>query len=196
MEKRQAVHKVFKTLTILKGIHAIIEILLGITLLVLSKEFISRGIITLVEGRLTGDPSGFISRYVSEFGLNLSLSIKLFFAIYLGSHGVVNLSLVYGIIKKPFIAYPLSLLVFIGFVGYQAYSYFVLSSVWLLAITLFDVLFIVLLFYEYHQHLKEYSFLGKLKLIVKAKVPRIVEIRLPRVTLVKNINSRSGFSIN
>ena len=81
--------------------------------------------------------------------------------------------------------YPISLLVFMVFIIYQTYDYFIASSTWLLLFTLFDVLFIGLLFYEYHHHLKEYSFLGKLKLIAKAKVPRIVEIRIPKINLVK-----------
>jgi uncharacterized membrane protein len=186
VEKQKTVHQVFKTITILKGIHAIIEILLGITLLILSKEFISNVIIISVDGRLVGDPSGIIARYISQFGVDLSLSIKLFFSFYLIGHGIVNFSLVYGIIKKPSIAYPISLVAFIGFLIYQTYSYFISSSLWMLLIILFDILFIGLLFYEYHHHLKKYSFLGKIKLIVKAKVPRIVKIKIPKITLIKS----------
>jgi uncharacterized membrane protein len=180
MEKIKTVHKVFKTVTILKGIHAIIELLLGIALLILSKEFISNAIVAFVEGRLAGDPSSFIAQYISQFGIDLSLGIKLFLSLYLLTHGVVNLSLVYGIIKKPFWAYPISIVLFIGFIIYQAYSYFILPSAWLLFLTLFDILFIGLVFYEYHILLKRYSFLGKLKLIVEAKVPKIVEINLKK----------------
>jgi len=180
MERRKTAHKIFKTVIILKGIHAIIEILLGITLLILSRKFISDVIVVIVEQRLVGDPDFFISQYISQFGIDLSLSIKLFFSFYLISHGIVNLSLVYGVIKKPSIAYPISFAVFIGFLIYQAYDYFVSSSLWMLLIILFDVLFIVLLFYEYNNHLKKYSFLGKLRLIARAKVPKIVEIFQPR----------------
>lgn len=176
MTKHQVVHKIFKTITILKGIHAIIEILLAILLLILSKEFISNVIVAFVEGRLAGEPTGFLAQYLTHIGLSLTLSIKLFFAIYLGIHGIVNLSLVYGIIKRPSIAYPVSLIIFIGFVIYQAYSYFILSSIWLLVLTLFDIFFILLLFYEYSKHLKTHSFLGKIKLIVVAKVPNIIEL--------------------
>ncbi|MEN9626485.1 MAG: hypothetical protein RL557_813 [archaeon] len=165
-------------ITLLKGIHAIIEILLGIILLILTKEFISNVIIALIEGRLAGDPNNFIAKYISQFGIDLSLSIKLFFAFYLISHGIVNLYLVYAIIKKPSFAYPISLVIFIGFLIYQTYDYFATSSLWMLVIILFDLLFIGLLFYEYNAHLKEYSFLGKLKLIAGAKVPKIVEIKI------------------
>ena len=164
MEKRKTVHTVFKTITILKGIHAIIEILLGITLLILSKDFISNVIIALVEGRLAGDPSGFIAKYISQFGIDLSLGIKLFFSLYFGIHGIVNLSLVYSIIKKPTIAYPVSLVVFIGFLIYETYSYFISSSIWLLSLALFDFFFIALLFHEYRHHLQKYSLLGIIRL--------------------------------
>ncbi len=101
MEKRRTVHAVFKTITVLKGVHAIIEIILGLALLILTKEFISSAIVAFIEGRLAGDPTGFIAKYITQFGIDLSLSIKLFFAFYFIIHGIVNLSLVYGIIKKP-----------------------------------------------------------------------------------------------
>jgi len=179
MENQKTVHKVFKTVTILKGIHAIIELLLGITLLILSEEFISNTIVAFVEGRLAGDPSNFVAQYISQFGIDLSLGIKLFLSFYLLGHGVVNLTLVYGIIKKPFWAYPISIILFIGFIIYQAYSYFILPSAWLLFLTLFDILFIGLVFFEYSHLLKKYSFLGKLKLIAEAKVPKIVDIKIP-----------------
>jgi uncharacterized membrane protein len=192
VKKQEAVHSVFKTITILKGIHAVIEILLGVILLILSKEMISNIIIYFVAGRLAGDPSGFVARHVTQFGIDMYFGMKLFFAVYLGSHGIVNLSLVYGIIKKPFIAYPISIVVFIGFLIYQAYSYFTITSVWLLVITLFDAVFIVLLFYEYNNHLKNHSFLGKLKLIAKAKVPRIVEIKLPKLRISRIIPIRQS----
>lgn len=188
MEQQKAVHKVFKTITILKGIHAIIEILLGITLLILSKEFISNIIVAFVEGRLAGDPSSFIAQYISQFGISLSFGIKLFLSLYLLIHGVVNLSLVYGIIKKPFWAYPISIVLFIGFIIYQAYSYFILPSGWLLFLTIFDIFFIGLVFYEYNHLLKKYSFLGKLKLIAEAKVPKIVEIKIPKINISEGVN--------
>ncbi|MDO8628559.1 MAG: DUF2127 domain-containing protein [Nanoarchaeota archaeon] len=184
MGEIKLVHKVFKTITLVKGIHAIIEILSGIALLLISKEFVSRAIIFIVEGKLVGSPEGFIAQYISQFGIDLSLSIKLFFSMYLLIHGIINLSLVYGIIKKPFWAYPLSLLVFIGFVIYQTYSYFILPSAWLLLLTIFDIVFIGLVFYEYHHLLKKHSWLGQLKLIAEAKVPPIVKIELPGIAVV------------
>lgn len=177
---QKAIHNIFKTITILKGIHALIEILLGVILLILSKEFISNVIVAFVEGRFVGNPSSFIAHHISQFGMGLSLGIKLFLAIYLISHGIVNMSLVYGIIKKPFWAYPISIVLFIGFVIYQTYSYFILPSAWLLLLTFFDILFIGLVLYEYNHLLKKYSFFGKLRLIVKAKVPRIINLKIAK----------------
>ena len=180
-----AVDKVFKLTIILKGIHAFIEIFLGITLLVLTKEAISNGIAAFVEGRLAGDPSGFIAQHILQFGIDFSVGIKLFLAFYLCSHGIVNISMVYGIIKRPSYAYPISIVLFIGFMFYEANSYLLTSSLWLLMLTLFDILFLSLLFYEYDSHLKRYSFLGKLRLIVKADLPKIVEIELPKIRIIK-----------
>lgn len=184
MENIKTAHKVFKALTILKAIHAIIEIFLGIVLLILSKEFISNMIVAFIEGRLAGDPSNFIAQYITQFGIDLTLGIKLFFSFYLISHGIVNFSLVYGIIKKPSFAYPISLVAFIGFLIYQTYDYIFTHSLWMLFLILFDIVFIILLFFEYHHHLKKYSFLGRLKLIAEAKVPKIVDIKIPDINII------------
>ena len=185
IQKQKTAGKFFKAIVILKGIHAIIEILLGVALFILSKDFISNAIVSFVDGRLVGDPNGFVAQYISQFGIDLSLSIKLFFSIYLLTHGLVNFSLVYAVTKKPSIAYPISLVVFIGFLIYQIYDYFVSSSLWMLLIIIVDILFIVLLFYEYNRHLKEYSFLGRLKLIIRSKLPKIVEIKIPGIGFIK-----------
>lgn len=185
MKKERTVHKVFKIITILKGIHAILVILTGIILLIISKELISNIIIFLVKTGFVGDPSSSIAQYISQFGINFSSNIKLFISLYLIGHGVVGLSLVYGIIKKPSLAYPISLVIFIGFIIYQIYDYFILPTMLLLLFTLFDILFVGLLFYEYNHLLKEYTFLGKLKLIAKAKVPKIIEIEIPKISIIK-----------
>lgn len=196
--EEKIIHKVFKTITILKGLQAIITILLGIALLMLSKEFVSNIIIFLVKIGLAGNPDNFIAQNLLQFGINLTLEIKLYFSIYFMIHGAVGLSLVWGIIKKPSITYPVSLLIFIGFVIYQIYSYFIAPSMWLLLLTLFDVLFIGLLFYEYNNHLKDHSFLGKLKLIARAEIPNIVEIKIPKIRFIKltNMNKKRSFSFS
>ena len=168
MERIKSVDKLFNVVVVLKVIHATIEIILGVTLFILTKEFISSTLLFIVAEKLAGGPSSFLAQYLTRVGLHLSFAIKLFFSIYLLGHGLVNLSLIYGISRKPFIAYPLSLLIFFGFLIYQIYSYLQSYSLWMLLITLFDSLFIILLLYEYNHHLKKYSFLGKLKIIVEA----------------------------
>ncbi|PIN93228.1 hypothetical protein COU54_03830 [Candidatus Pacearchaeota archaeon CG10_big_fil_rev_8_21_14_0_10_31_24] len=188
MEKPKIVHNFFKIVVTLKFIHAIIELLLGTALLLLTHKFISEIIVILVKERFVGDPDFFISQYISQFGIDFSLSIKLFFAVYLIIHGLVNISMVYGVIKKPSLAYPISLIVFIGFLIYQIYDYIFTGSLWMLGIIIFDILFIILLFYEYGVHLKTHSFLGKLKLIARARVPRIVELNYPLIKMTNIIH--------
>jgi uncharacterized membrane protein len=183
MSTGKAVDKLFTFIILLKGIHASIEIFLGIVLFVLSEETIANVIIAFVEGRLAGDPTGFVAGHITQFGIDLSFGVKIFLAVYLLSHGIVNLTMVYGVIKQPSWAYPISLVLFIGFLIYQIHSYLEISTAWMLTITILDILFIVLLFYEYNNHLKKYSFLGKLKLIAVAKVPQIIHLRIPSIKI-------------
>ena len=155
--EEKTVHKIFKTITILKGIYGLFEILFGFMFLILSEEFISLSIASIIQWKFLGNTDSPIIHYISQFGVEYSLSIKLFLSLYFISHGIINLTLAYGILKKPHIAYPLSLVVLIGFLIYQVYSYFVSYSYWMLLFIIFEVIFIGLLIYEYNLRIKRLS---------------------------------------
>lgn len=148
-EKESAIRKVFRITIIFKWISAILQIIGGISLLLLSRNIIARIIVLLTQEELTEDSKDYIATHILQFGTNLSLSIKLIIAIYLLSHGIIKLYLLYGLWKDKIKVYPLSAVVFSLFLAYQLYRYQFSHSIWLLILSLIDIIYICLILHEY-----------------------------------------------
>jgi len=110
---------------------------------------ITKLIVSLVQEELREDPHDIIANYLFTFAQQLSVKTKTFAALYLLSHGVVKLILVAELLREKLWAYPASLVVLGLFIAYQAYRFTLTHSLGLIALTLFDLLVIVLIWHEY-----------------------------------------------
>ena len=73
----------------------------------------------------------------------------LFATIYLLSHGVIKIFLVGGLWYRKLWAYPTAIVVFIAFVIYQVYRYAVSPSMFMIVLTILDLIVIGLTWHEY-----------------------------------------------
>jgi len=80
---------------------------------------------------------------------NFSVQEQNFYAFYLLSHGVVKLFLVVGLLKGKLWSYPASLIVLGLFILYQLYRYSYTHGVGLIALTVFDIVVMALIWHEY-----------------------------------------------
>lgn len=80
---------------------------------------------------------------------NLSVSAQDFAALYLLAHGVTKLWLIIGLLRQRLWYYPTALIVFSLFIAYQLYRYSFSHSIWLLLITVLDVVIIGLTWHEW-----------------------------------------------
>jgi uncharacterized membrane protein len=99
-------------------------------------------------------PPSTIHRFIVELThneLSLSAGAERFAALYLLSHGVIKVVLVYALLKGKLWAYPWAMAVFAGFGVYQIYRYFVHPSGWLIALTVLDVAVILLTWAEWRR---------------------------------------------
>ena len=78
-----------------------------------------------------------------------SVQTQDFYAFYLLSHGVVKLALVVGLLMNRLWAYPASLGVMTLFIAYQLYRFSYTHGVGLIALTVFDLFVIALIWHEY-----------------------------------------------
>ena len=145
----QRIHKVFKISVLLKGAHALIEIVGGIALYLVSTATIHEWVNFLTQDELHEDPNDFIASKFLDFAQNFSISSKAFFAFYLLSHGAIKLLLVAGLLREKLWSYPASLAALTLFILYQLYRYSYTQSFGLIVLTIFDVFVIVLIWHEY-----------------------------------------------
>jgi uncharacterized membrane protein len=146
-EKR--IHQIFVASVLFKGAHALVEIVGGVLLYLISTETIVGIIDRWSYGELAEDQSDRIARYVLEFGRSFSVEAHNFYAFYLLSHGVVKIVLVWGLIREKLWAYPASFVVFGAFIAYQLYRYSFTHEFALILLTIFDLFVIYLAVHEY-----------------------------------------------
>jgi uncharacterized membrane protein len=145
------VYLIFFYSIVLKGLNAIGEIVGGIVALIISQEFIIKIALYLTQSELSEDPNDKLANYLIHSAQQFSVSSKHFIALYLLSHGIIKLGLVVGLLKNKVWAYPVSLLMFALFILYQLYRFYFTHSLWLVALTIFDLIVIWLVWHEYNR---------------------------------------------
>ena len=152
-EKRErGIHDVFMFSIVLKGFGAFLETLLG--LMLLYTKSIVAFIMELINNELLDDPNDFLTIHFKH-ALNPSPETQVFGGLYLLSHGAVKLFLVIGLLRNKLWAYPASLAVFSLFILYQMMRFFRTHSVWLLLLTIVDLVVMWLIWHEYRRVQKE-----------------------------------------
>lgn len=139
----------FRIGVFLKGIHSILDLIGGILLLIVNPAAITQLIVWLTQGELTEDPHDFVANILLRFGNSLSISGNEFVALYLLSHGVIEIILVIALLKNKLWAYPWSLIVLGIFVLYQIYLLVFSFSIGFAALTVFDLGVLWLIWREY-----------------------------------------------
>jgi len=146
-EKR--IHQLFEVSVALKGIHALIECIGGLALVIVSTAAIQELVAWVTQDEIAEDPGDFIASHMLAWVQTFSVSTKNFFAFYLLSHGIVKLFLVAGLLRNRAWAYPASLIVLGLFIAYQVYRFALTQSFGLVVLTIFDLIVIVLIWHEY-----------------------------------------------
>ncbi len=124
-------------------------------LLAFPPSAIQHFIVGLTHNELSKDPDDFIATQLRSAAEHLSVGGELFGAIYLLSHGVIKVGLVYALLKDKRWAFPWAVGVFAAFAIFQIYRYFVQPSDWLIALTVLDVFVIVLTRLEWQRVKRE-----------------------------------------
>src|ERR1700716_898936 len=144
VRQRQNVREIsFRISIALKGLNAALEIVGGVALAAVSPAFILRSVALLTQDELAEDPHDLIANYFLHAASHLSLSGQRFAAVYLFSHGVIKIGLVWALLKHKLWAYPLSFIVF------QLYRFTFTQGLGLIALSLFDLVVIWLIYLEY-----------------------------------------------
>jgi len=146
-EKR--IHQIFVVSLAFKGVHALIEIVGGVALYLISTEAIVRTINRFSADQLIDDPDDWVGTHLLEFARTFSVAEHNFYAFYLLSHGIIKTILVIGLLREKLWAYPASFAVFGAFIAYQLYRFSFTHDIGLILLSIFDLFVIYLAVHEY-----------------------------------------------
>lgn len=146
-EKR--VHLFFVASLWAKGLFALSETLGGIAAFFVTKQFLTDVALWVTKHEFAEDPHDVVANYLIHAVQNLSIGAQNFAALYLLGHGVIKLWLIVGLLRKKVWYYPVAIVIFSLFIAYQLYRYTFTHSMWLLLITLVDLVVIGLTLHEY-----------------------------------------------
>jgi len=146
---QRSITRFFRVSILLKGLHALLEIVGGTLLYVIHPDTIQKFISHLTQNELLEDRRDLIANTLRHTAEHLSISGKSFAAFYLLSHGVIKLVLVIELLRKRLWAYPASLAMFGAFIAYQLYRYTHTHSIGMIVLTVFDLIVMWLIWREY-----------------------------------------------
>ncbi|HVT53574.1 MAG TPA: DUF2127 domain-containing protein [Dongiaceae bacterium] len=143
------IHQVFEFGVLLKGVHALIECVGGLALVLMPPGSIAAMVNAWTQDELVEDPRDLVAAHLLAWAQDLSLATQHFYAFYLLSHGVVKLLLVVGLLRGKLWSYPASLVAMALFIAYQLYRFSITHGLGLIALTVFDIAMIWLIWHEW-----------------------------------------------
>lgn len=148
-QPHDALDRVFAVSIILKGLDGLLELLAGLALLLISTEQVEALVREVTGGAVGAMLPDTASTWATTAAERLTASGLAFGAVYLLAHGVVKIVLVAALLRNKLWAYPWMIVVLIGFVLFQCYELVHHPTAGLAALTLFDLIVIVLTAREY-----------------------------------------------
>ena len=140
---------VFRVSLLFKGVFSVLEIIGGIGAYFIEQTFLLHVVTTLTQEELTEDPNDWLAHMLMQSAQSLSLSGQHFAALYLLTHGLIKTYLIIGLLRERLWYYPAAIIAFGAFVVYQVFRFHVTHSLWLLVLTVVDIVVIVLTWHEY-----------------------------------------------
>jgi uncharacterized membrane protein len=147
-QREKRIFQAFEIGIVLKGVGATLEAVLG-ALLLFSNGF-NNLVLALLQNALIEDPDNFFATHLQSF-LIANPRIQFYGGLYLLAEGIVKIVLVIGLLRGKTWAYPAALGILSLFIFYQTVRLFMHYSLPILLLTLFDLLVISLIFYEYRR---------------------------------------------
>ena len=145
----KTIRRLFDASVVLKGLHAALELIGGVAVLLVSPAFVMKIATALTADELADDPNDLFSNYLMHAAGQFSVSFQHLAAIYLLGHGLVVGFLVIGLLRRQLWSYPVSVAILGLFIVYQSYQYILDHSWWVLGVTILDIVVILLTLHEY-----------------------------------------------
>jgi uncharacterized membrane protein len=143
----------FHVVLVLKGLDGLLEVVGGVLLFFATPARIAAVAGFLTQHELSEDPHDLVAHSILVGSQHLTHgSATIFGALYLLSHGLIKLVLVWAVLRDRLWAYPWMIAFLAVFIVYQSYRMTVEFTVGLLLLTLFDILITWLTVRDYRRH--------------------------------------------
>lgn len=149
------IHIGFDIGLLFKAINSLAEIAGGIVFIFFPPKRLDAFISFVTKGWLSRNPDNPIMKALVRLGHSFGISTWHFVVFYLLSHGILKFTVIFLLWKKKLWAYPLTVVVLIGFIAYQLFRFASKSSIFMLLFTVFDMIMIALTILEYKRIKRE-----------------------------------------
>ncbi len=143
--------KIFEVGLLLKGIDGLLELLGGFLLLFLTPARLQHYLHLITQETVSGEKPSKILGLLFHSIDSLSTGSRVFLIAYLWVHAAIKLVAVIGILKNLLWAYPFSLITLGLLTLFQVISIIHKASIGMIALTLFDIFILWLIWREYQK---------------------------------------------
>jgi uncharacterized membrane protein len=153
--ERKIEHGLFLLSVWSKGIAGLVETISGLVLLWIPQTGLKAFVVALTAPELAEDPTDRVATLLQRIVHDLTADTKLFVSGYLVIHGVIKVLLVVGLLGRRLWSYPVSLWFLAAFIAYQVYRFLSTHSLWLISLTVLDLIVAFLIWREYREVCKQ-----------------------------------------
>lgn len=146
----------------LKGLNGLLEVVGGIVLLLVTPAQMGHMAAALTSDELSTDPDDLVANAVLHTATTMTPHGQFVSIVFLLSHGLIKLFLVWQLFRGRLWAYPLTIVTLSFFIVYQIMEIAHGHSLLLTALTLLDALIIILAWQEYRKKKEDRSHLSLL----------------------------------
>ena len=118
---KSLLHWLFRIGIVFKGLDGLAELASGFLFVFFSHDTMSDFVERNTRGVLQWDPDNLIAHSLRHAFDQMSTDGKIFVAIYLLGHGAIKLLMVVGLFYEKRWAFPVAILVLLGFIAFQIY---------------------------------------------------------------------------
>ncbi len=149
-------HRLFEATILLKAFNGVWETISGSLFLMLTRQTFYEWFAASINNEIIENPRDFVMSFLAHTLRSISSDMKVFAAVYLLVHGVLNLYLSVQLYRQRYWAYLVTIGVTLVFMTYQLHRIVLHHSLFLIALTTFDAIYIMLTWHEYKRHVLQH----------------------------------------
>ena len=126
-----------------------VQAIAGLALLLVNQASLAAMVARWTAPELAEEPHSHIATWAQQGVADLGSGSRAFVTIYLLSHGLIKLGLIWAMLRRKMWAYPWSIVAMSGFIAYQLYRFANTHAMALIVLSVLDAIVVYLIWHEY-----------------------------------------------